>query len=307
LRKNEKPLVYIILINWNGLEDTLECLESLRKIAYPKFRVIVVDNGSKDNQADIIKEKFPEVKLIRNNRNMGYVIANNQGIELALKRSADYILLLNNDIVVERNFLNILINYAERNKDFGILSPKILYYDSNKIWSVGGKILPGGITILTGKGKDHNCYTTEVIETDFVSGCAMLIKRSVIETIGFLDPIYFAYFEDADFCLRAKNFGYKIVVIPKSVIYHKKSSSSGKRGSFRRLSPLQYYLLTRNQILFIKKFSRWKIASIIVTIAFRLAYLLVYNKLDIESLKSLIRGAIDGITSKGAIFRNGTK
>ena len=298
LRRNEKPLVYIILINWNGLEDTLECLESLRKIAYPNFRVIVVDNGSKDNQAEIIKEKFPEIKLIKNKQNMGYVIANNQGIELALKRSADYILLLNNDTVVERNFLDILIKYAEQSKNVGILSPKILYYDFNKIWSVGGKILPGGITILTGKGKDHNCYTTEVIETDFVSGCAMLIKRSVIETIGFLDPIYFAYFEDADFCLRAKNFGYKIVVIPKSVIYHKKSSSSGIRGSFRKLSPLQYYLLTRNQILFIKKFSRWKIASIIVTIAFRLAYLLVYNKLDIESLKSLVKGIIDGVTQE---------
>lgn len=289
-------MVYIILVNWNGLEDTLECLESLREIAYPNHRIVVVDNGSKDHQADLIKENFPGVRLINNKRNLGFVIANNQGMELALREGAEYVLLLNNDTVVERNFLDILIEYSEQSKDVGIAGPRILYYDSNRIWSVGGKILSAGIIVLVGKGKDRNYYSSEIVETDFVSGCAMLVKRSVIEKIGFLDPIYFAYFEDVDFCLRAENLGYRLVVVAKSVIYHKKSSSSGKKGSFRYLSPLQHYLVTRNQILFIKKFSKWKTIPVVVAVVLRLIYLAAHNGLDIKSLKSLVKGTVEGIT-----------
>jgi hypothetical protein len=106
------PLVYIITINWNGIDDTIECLDSLKGITYPNCKIIVVDNGSKNNQAEKIKEKFRNIELIKNKKNEGFVIANNQGIKLALKNGADYILLLNNDTIIKNDFLNILIEYA---------------------------------------------------------------------------------------------------------------------------------------------------------------------------------------------------
>lgn len=128
------PLVYIITINWNGIDDTIECLDSLKGITYPNCKIIVVDNGSKNNQAEKIKEKFRNIELIKNKKNEGFVIANNQGIKLALKNGADYILLLNNDTIIKNDFLNILIEYAEKDNNVGILSPKIIYYDSEMIW-----------------------------------------------------------------------------------------------------------------------------------------------------------------------------
>jgi len=229
---------------------------------------------------------------------MGYVIANNQGIELALKRSADYILLLNNDTVVERNFLDILINYAERNKDFGILSPKILYYNSDKIWSMGGCIsYLTGLAIMIGKGKNSEEYN-KIIEPDFVTGCAMLIKREVIEKVGMLDPVYFAYYEDVDYCFRVKNVGYKIRVIPKSIVWHKKSASAGIRGSKRKINELQAYLWARNGIIFCKKLVKKKkiillpaqviVSPVIRTLSFD-------NK---KAFKKYIKGILDGLRFK---------
>lgn len=292
----KQPLVYIVLVNWNGLEDTLECLRSLNEISYKNYKIVVVDNGSNNNQANVIKKKFPYIELIKNKRNEGFVVANNQGIELALKNGADYILLLNNDTVVEQNFLNILINHAERNRDVGILSPKILYFDSNEIWSMGGKIsYLTGFSIMIGKGENSENYN-EVIKPDFVSGCAMLIKKEVIEEIGLLDPIYFAYYEDADYCFRVRKLGYKIRVIPESVVWHKKSASAGIKGSKREISELQAYLWTRNGIRFGRKnINGWrKILFLFGQFTFRFVYLLIYSKgKNMRNIKNYFQGLSD--------------
>lgn len=289
-------LVYIVLVNWNGLEDTLECLRSLNEISYKNYKIVVVDNGSNNNQADVIKKKFPYIKLIKNKRNEGFVVANNQGIELALKNGADYILLLNNDTVVEQNFLNILINHAERNRDVGILSPKILYYDSNEIWSMGGKIsYLTGFSIMIGKGKNSENYN-EVIKPDFVSGCAMLIRNEVIEKIGLLDPVYFAYYEDADYCFRVGKLGYKIKVIPESIIWHKKSASAGIRGSKRKISEIQAYLWARNGIIFGRKNLAGvkKILFLGSQFTFKLFFNLV-NCQNVKAIKQYLKGLYDGV------------
>ena len=291
-----KPLVYIITVNWNGLDDTLECLESLRNITYPKYNIIVVDNGSIDNQADIIKGIFPDIELIKNVENEGFVIANNQGIELAMEKGAEYILLLNNDTTVKNDFLEILVKYAEQNSDVGILSPKILYYNSDLIWSMGGAIsYITGFSIMLGKGKNSKQYNT-IIEPDFISGCAMLIKREVIEELGLLDPVYFAYYEDADYSYMARKAGYKIKVIPNSVIWHKKSASAGIRGGKRKISDLQAYLWARNGIVFgMENLTGYKKYSFLFgQISFRFVYHLM-SEFRIKFISCYIKGLYHGI------------
>ena len=290
-----KPLVYIITINWNGLEDTLECLGSLEKINYSPYRIIVVDNGSKDNQAAVIKEKYPLIELIENIKNEGFVNANNQGIEVALTQNAKYILLLNNDTTVKNDFLDILIEHAEKNKDVGILSPKILYYDSDTIWSMGGRINNlTGFSIMIGKRKQSKQYN-EIIEPDFITGCAMLIKREVIEKIGLLDPIYFAYYEDTDYSFRVRDAGYKIKVIPGSVIRHKKSASAGIKGS-SRISSQQAYLWARNGIIFGEKnlTGMDKTSYLFGELTFRLLFGLISCD-GTQAMKKYLIGVKDGL------------
>ena len=294
----KQPLVYIILINWNGLDDTLECLESLKKISYKNYKIIVVDNGSKNNQADVIKHNFPNIELIKNEENKGFVIANNQGIRLAVENDADYILLLNNDTVVKRNFLNILIDYGEKNKKVGILGPKILYYNSEKVWSMGGKIsYLTGISIMIGKGKDTKEYN-KIIEPDFVTGCAMLIKKEIIKKIGLLDPIYFAYYEDSDYCFRVKKAGYKIKVVPESTIWHKKSASAGIKGS-NKITPTQAYLWARNGIVFGRKNLTGvkKITFLCGQFTFKLTFSLI-NCQNYKAIKKYFSGLYNGILCK---------
>lgn len=296
LRQKNKPMVYIIIVNWNGLDDTLECLESLEKINYPSYKIIVVDNGSKNNQADAIKEKFSGVELIKNETNEGFVIANNQGIKLALEGGAQYLLLLNNDTTVKNDFLINLIKYAEQNNTVGILSPKILYYNSDTIWSMGGRInCLAGFAILIGKKKHREKYKT-IIEPDYVTGCAMLIKREVIKKIGLLDPVYFAYYEDGDFSFRAKKAGYNIRVIPESIIWHKKSASAGIRGSKRKISGLQAYLWARNGVIFGKKnLVGWKKFSFIFGhFSFNFIYHLLGN-FNIKFILYYIKGLYHGV------------
>ena len=292
--KDEIPLVYVIILNWNGLNDTVECLNSLKRVEYDNFKIVVIDNGSRKEEAVYISKKFKSITVIKNERNLGYCKANNQGIELAMEKNADYILLLNNDTVVKSNFLNILVEYAEKYPDIGILNPKILYYKSNKIHSMGGKIFYLlGMFRNIGKGKNSENYK-DVIDPEFATGCAMLIKREVIKKVGMLDPIYFAYCEDADFSLRAKRKGYKIRVIPSAIIFHKKSATSGFAGS-DRLSNLQAYLKARNGIIFAKNLEEWKFLGYICgQFTFRLIYHLTVIK-DFKSFISYMNGIYDGL------------
>jgi GT2 family glycosyltransferase len=288
------PLIHIITINWNGLEDTLECLKSLKNIDYPNFNITVIDNGSKEKQIEIISKQFPTVRIIRNSTNVGFVNANNQGIKLALKEKADFILLINNDTIVDNQFLKKLVITAKQNENIGLISPKILYYKSHKVWCMGGKIsILTGITILIGKGKNSEKYN-KIIYPDFISGCAMLVKADVINRIGLLDPMYFAYFEDVDYSYRAKKAGFKLAVIPNSIIWHKKTVNKGIFGS-RKLNSVQAYYWGRNSILFAKK-NLNQISRIFYyfgSITFRFIHIILIGKSP-EFITKYIQGINEG-------------
>lgn len=243
------PKVSMIILNWNGLKDTVECLESLKKITYPNYEVIVVDNGSVGNDVNVLREKFGDyVRVIQNDRNYGFAEGNNIGMRYALEKSKpDYILLLNNDTTVDPEFLNELVKVGESAEDIGIVGPKIYdYYKPSKIRSVGGKInwWKGVVSRVAPNTASEESTTTKAV--DFIEGSCLLAKRKMIEKIGLLDPEYFAYSEEADWCVRAKRGGYKLYCALDSRIWHKAAHSYS--GNTFKL----YYFL-RNNILFMRK------------------------------------------------------
>jgi len=229
---NSQKKVYIILLNWNGKNDTLECIASLKEIDYEKYKIIVVDNNSEDDSVLEVRKQYPEIKIIENKENLGFAGGNNVGIKYALENKADYVLLINNDTTVEKDFLRELVKEGELNKNAGLLCPKINYHsEQNRIWFAGGKVnwLKNKGTHL-GLDKIDNKQYNKIKEVDYLTGCCLLIKKEVLQKINVLAEDYFLYYEDTDFSLRAKNAGYNRLYIPKAKIYHKVSRST-KPGS----------------------------------------------------------------------------
>ncbi|MGQ9626031.1 MAG: glycosyltransferase family 2 protein [Anaerolineae bacterium] len=246
---NSLPKVSIIVLNWNGLDDTLDCLGSLQRLDYPDVKVIVVDNGSTDEPGVVVRERFPGVTFIENGENLGYAGGNNVGLRCAMSQEADYALLLNNDTVVDPDFLRLLVEAVENDLTIGFAGPTIYYYDRPEvIWSAGGAIdWQRGNTRMVGVNEeDMGQFGTVPRTVDFITGCAMLVRRAVIEKVELLDERFFAYYEDAEWCARASRAGFKIVHVPQAKIWHKISPEA------QADSPLVHYYMTRNRLLFLK-------------------------------------------------------
>ncbi|TFH33235.1 MAG: glycosyltransferase family 2 protein [Deltaproteobacteria bacterium] len=245
-----EPSVEIIILNWNRLRDTVECLESVFKIRYSNYSVVVVDNGSDDESAAGIEKAFDQVLVIRNKDNLGYAEGNNVGIRHAIEREADYIWLLNNDAIVDRDALIALVELAERDRGVGILGSKIYYFDQpDVLWFAGATIdWKRSISPHIGRlEKDIGQYERET-EVDRVTGCSMLIRREVFEEVGMFDEKFFLYDEEVDLCVRARARGYRNCYVPKSVVHHKISVSSGENSV-----PIYAYYHTRNFLYLIRK------------------------------------------------------
>lgn len=259
--------IAILILNFNGKKDTLECLESIyRALEFKSLKVLVVviDNGSTDNSIAAINKKFSQVKVIENKKNFGFAEGNNVGIRYALKNKFDYVLLLNNDTLVKKDFLVQLIKVAKKSKKTGIISPKIYFASGNEyhkdqykekergkvIWYTGG-IIDWDNVLTSHRGVDEvdKGQYEKIEKTEFATGCCMLIKRKVFEEVGLLDKKYFLYLEDVDLCHRAKQAGFKIYFVPQAIIWHKNASSSAVGSS------LQDYYLTRNRLLFGMKYA----------------------------------------------------
>jgi GT2 family glycosyltransferase len=243
------PRVAVIVLNWNGGQDTLDCLASLRQIDYPCFDVLVVDNSSTDGSIEAIRESFPEVSLIETGANLGFTGGNNVGMRRALDRGADYVLLLNNDTEVATDLLTCLVDAVEADPEVGIAGPLIYYYDlPGTIWSAGGAVdRRRGQTRMIGLDElDSGQYGSASREVDFVSGCALLARRSVLEQVGLLDERFFAYYEEVEWCLRARRAGFRTINVPGAKVWHK--ISPGQRAA----SPIVHYYMTRNRLLFLK-------------------------------------------------------
>jgi GT2 family glycosyltransferase len=245
------PLVWIIVLNWNGKHHLQDCLDSLSSINYPAYRILLVDNNSHDESVSFVSDKYPHVCIIENTDNLGFAEGNNVGIRYALSQGAEYIVLLNNDTKVEPNFLSHLIRRGEEKKDIGVLGGKVLMFHNPLIVnSTGVNLNRFAYGWDRDFGEDAQRLQREGGEVLAVTGCFMAIKKEVIERIGLLDPAFFAYFEDVDFCIRVwKYTDFKIEYVPDSVIYHKFSSSSSPDSLFKR-----GLMITNQQRIFLKHF-----------------------------------------------------
>ena len=214
------PLVYIIVLTWNGKADTLECLRSLADLTYPNFRIMVVDNNSADGTAVEVIKDYPNVEVIVNGSNLRFAGGNNVGIASAVERGAELVLLLNNDTTVERHFLTAMVEAIRSDSGAGMAGPKIYYFgDRKRIWYAGGRIewWKGWISHVGVRELDEGQYDAPR-RIDYVTGCCMLVKREVIERVGMLDEAYYIYGEDADWCVRASRAGFSLLYVPSAVI-----------------------------------------------------------------------------------------
>lgn len=264
----------VILVNWKGTDDTLACLKTLKNIQVPKdcrFEILVVDNASGGDAVARIKNGFPGITVLEQKENLGFAGGNNVGIQYALQNNCDYVWLLNNDTEVDKNSLAGLLEVFD-SKHVGIAGSKIYFFpgfefhhdryaDKERgkvIWHVGGQVDWANM-YASHKGVDEvdaGKYETS-ITVPFVSGCSFMISRDVLSQIGVLDEQYFMYYEDFDYCMKAKQKGFSVRYAPKSIVWHKNSGSSGRPGN-----NLHEYYLTRNRLVIGLKYAplRTKIA-----------------------------------------------
>lgn len=340
-----EPRVSIIVLNWNGWRDTIECIESLYQIEYNNFDIIIVDNGSKDESIEKIrayckgnfevKSRFFEynqrnkpikiieytreeadagggrerehanlhsdrmLAIIKNRENYGFAEGNNIAIRYTLGAlNPEYILLLNNDTVVDRGFLGALLEVAEIDEKIGIVGPKVYYYDydgrTDVINFAGGKLnMWKGQSFHIGINEIDIGQYDEIKQVDYIEGSALLVKKDVLNKIGLIDSSYFAYWEENDICMRAYKAGYNSIYVPSAKMRHKISSSAS--GSLKK------YYLTRNRFRFMKKH-----ATKLQLISFLLYYFgyefwltlgvsLVYHR-DVAGSVSFFKSIVDGLT-----------
>jgi len=240
----------IVILNMNLKDDTLELIHSLLQAGSAPEQIILVDNGSSDGSVQAIRETFSTtLHVIENSENVGFAAGNNQGFELAYQMGAQWVLLLNNDTIVATDFFDQVDIALLENKDYQIFAPAIYYYsDPEILWHLGSTAIPG--TLLA-----RNCYQghplpanlPDLMPVDYISGCAMLIQRDVYEKIGLFDEQFFAYWEEVDFCFRARKAGFRIGVFGRGKIWHKVSKTANQDKSQK------HYLYHRNMIYYVRK------------------------------------------------------
>lgn len=245
MKSEEK--ISIIVVNWNGLKDTLKCLDSLHQLNYFNYEIIIVDNGSSDDSITVIKESFPHIQIIETKKNLGFAGGNNVGIKKALENKADYIFLLNNDTIVDKNICLNFVSFIKNNNKAGILGARI--YKMNQMDYIdhqGGK-WNQNIAEFESYNSKSNENLNDNRQVDYVTGCAFFIKKEVVETIGFLEEKFFLMWEETDYCYRAKKKGFEIWAIPSAIIWHKVSSS------FIGGKPHTHYYWWRNRLFWINR------------------------------------------------------
>ena len=245
--------VAVIIVNWKKYDITSSCIESILNSTNSNLKIILVDNESDNKKVKNFKFRN-EIEIIQNKKNEGFSKANNIGIDYALKNNYDYTLLINNDTIVEKNLIEVLLKTAQA-KNFSVVQPLILNYNGKEIWNAGGRIDYFFGNFITRKKLVNSLNSSHEL-TEWLTGCCCLFKTKIFKEIGKLDESFFAYYEDVDFSLRLKKHGYKIGFTSKTHIYHYESFSSISNNSKGgKLSPYIHYLNIRNHILILKKHS----------------------------------------------------
>jgi len=244
VKKVNLPTVHIVILNWNGLEDTLECLSSLESMTYTAVKAIVVDNASRDNQAETIEQNFPDVIVLKQTENLGFCGGCNVGIKYALESGADFVMLLNNDTLVPPDLIEKLLAGFENLENAGAVSPIILEHPATeKIWFSQARwdVAEAQFRLSKPNEKYEDFADKKPYLSDFACGCCLFAPAKIFETVGLLDERYFAFYDEAEWCARLRENGFESYVIPSAFMYHKVSRSTP--------SLVSTYLLSRNRLL----------------------------------------------------------
>lgn len=242
------PLVGAVILNTNRKEDTLACLESLQQSDYSNLVIIVLDNACTDGSSDAIKQRYPAVSIIPLAENKGYAGNNNVGIQAALDMGCEWVFVLNEDITLAPDAISHLIQFGVSNLSCGILGPLVFHYDEpNVIQSAGGRLTSHWRACHIGQNEPDSGQFSMPAKVDWISGCAILVRASVIRQIGDLDDRFFYYWEETEWCFRASRAGWQIWLVPQAKIWHK-----GVQRNYKP-SPNVTYYATRNRLMMLAK------------------------------------------------------
>jgi len=248
MNMQKSPDISIVLLNWNGMEDTLACLDSLRSLTFTNYNIIVVDNGSTDGSVHEIKTNFPDLTVIETGQNLGYAEGNNVGIRYALEHDAEFIFLLNNDTIVAPDVLDQLANAALQNPDAGVFGATLFYMDKpDTVWFAGAQWNAQKL-VFDFPYQDQTLPNNINTATDYACGAALFFRAEVAHSIGLLDARFFLVWEESDWCLRATRAGYGCKQVPTAYVWHKVGASFSGESS-----PLRQYFSFRNRLLWAEK------------------------------------------------------
>ncbi len=291
---NAQPLVYVVVVNWNTAEYTVACFASLQAISYPNYRILVIDNASSDGSPDVIGTAYPDVSLIRLSENFGFTGANNVGFQHALEHGAAFVYLLNADTRVAPNFLTQAVHTALSDASIGIVGSKVLHADRpDTLQSMG---LRANLTIghhgrSFGYDQIDQGQCDHITDVDLLGGCAMMISRACLETVGGFDDAFFAFQEDFDVCLQAKAAGFRVVMSPLSRVWHYGGGSVGGAVSASHM-----YYNVRNTLRLLGKHRPMsnKAVKLVRTGCVVGAHVMqvLLNKPSRAALREIVRGAL---------------
>jgi GT2 family glycosyltransferase len=245
-----QPLLSIVILNTNRRDDTLACLESLSKSTYTNLKIIVLDNSSTDGSAEAIRSTYPDVQIVSLTENLGYAGNNNVGIEKALEQGADWVLILNEDTILDQGCITELVDVGEIDPKIGIVGPMVYHYNEpGVIQSAGGMLGKYWQSQHLGQNENDAGQFQSPHAVEWISGCAILVRRAAIERAGMLDASFFIYWEETEWCIRIARSGWKIIHVPQAKIWHK-----GVQRDYQPKPSFTYYG-TRNHLLTLSKHS----------------------------------------------------
>ncbi len=247
---SDNPLVYVIILNYKGLENTIECIESIKENDYNNYKIIVIDNDSKDGSEEALRDQCnrDDMIFVQTGENGGYAKANNMGIKMSIEAFAKYTCILNNDVIVSKDFLSVMVASMEQNEEIAVEGPLVLDYKADIIQSSGASI-----NFWKGECKVNNFnrrwegIENKEIQCDYVEGSCLLIRNSLTDVIGLIPENYFLYFEETEWCWKFVSQGYKVVCNTNTYVRHKGSASMIHIGK------MQNYYFNRNRVTFVKR------------------------------------------------------
>lgn len=295
MEENMTQSVCVIVTAWNQVDKTIPCLESVRAQTYENLSILLVNNGSEDDTVEQVSRHFPSVDILTLPQNLGPTRGYNAGFRQALANQFDFVFLLNNDTLLAPDCIATLVAEARTSPVIGLVMPKIYYaFEPQRIWSVGGWYNPWNLEVKRpGDNQIDNGQWDEPIDIDDAPFCAVLLTRNILETVGLPDEGFFLYYEDLDFCLRARQAGFRLRLVPAAQMWHVVSASSGGSDS-----PGERYWMARSSIRYFRKHTRhfrwpivvfWRTGSAVKTSLRLLA------GRRFESLRAYWRGLGDGL------------